>query len=151
MGAPPKKRVKSWRAEFFVSDFFQKVFCKLGVDISQFPGAFFVCAKKQKHTTFLVVAKRNPFFVLPIFCSDNLFQAPKNRMLHHGSFESFWPFNKNGLRLKQFARNLRTSTLCGKKSARPVRFRVERDLFFGGHQQTWDGFRWNFCWMRKLS
>ena len=149
---PPRKNVSSHGVLNFLSlIFFKKYFANLGLTFHSFRVPFLCVQRKQKHTTFLVVAKRNPFFVLPIFCSDNLFQAPKNRMLHHGSFESFWPFNKNGLRLKQFARNLRTSALFGKKSARPVRFRVERDLFLGGHQQTWDGFRVDFCWMRKLS
>ena len=79
-GWPPKKRVKSWRAEFFVSDFFKKYLANLGLTFHSFRVPFLCVQRNQKHTTFLdflVVAKGSTLNETPFFCSFHfLFREP---------------------------------------------------------------------------
>ena len=142
MGAQ-KKAVSSHGMLNFLSLIFLNVFCKLGVDVAHFPGV----QRKQKHTTFLVVAKGSTlnatqFFFFPFFVQTTYFKPKIKCFNFHGSFEFFGaqPFNKNGLRLKQFARNLRTSALCGNKKCSTSSVSGERYFL----QQTWDFSLWIF-------
>ena len=49
LGAPPKKRVKSWRAEFFVSDFFKRILQTWGWHFTV-SGCLFCVCKESKNT-----------------------------------------------------------------------------------------------------